>query len=74
MIDLGIIRESKSAYASPALIVKKPDGSSRVCVYYRRLHKMTVFDSEAMATAEELFKKLIKDTFFSKILASESYR
>ena len=35
MLDLGIIRTSASPYASPIVIVKKKDGSNRICVDYR---------------------------------------
>ena len=36
MQDLGIIRVSNSSYASPVVIVKKKDGSNRICVDYRK--------------------------------------
>ena len=67
MLDLGIIRESKSPYASPVVIVKKSDESNRVCVDYRKLNKLTVFDPEPMPTAEELFQKIGNDKLSSKI-------
>ena len=73
ILDLGIIRESKSPYASPVVIVKKSDGSNRVCVDYRKLNKLTVFDPEPMPTAEELFQKTGNDKFFSKIDLSKGY-
>ena len=72
-MDLGIIRESISPYASPVVIVKKSDGSNRVCVDYRKLNKLTVFDPEPMPTAEELFQKTGNDKFFSKIDLSKGY-
>ena len=73
MLDLGIIRKSNSAYASPVVIVKKPDGSNRVCVDYRKLNKVTIFDPEPMPTSAELFQELSKDKFFSKIELSKGY-
>ncbi|GFO36761.1 Zinc finger protein [Plakobranchus ocellatus] len=44
MEELGAIRKSSSPYASPAVVVKKKDGTNRVCIDYRRLNKLTVFD------------------------------
>ena len=39
MIRMGVIRESNSPYASPVIVVKKKDGSNRICVDYRKLNK-----------------------------------
>ena len=55
MISLGIIRESNSSFAYPIVIVKKKDGSDRICVDYRKLNKLTVADPEPMITVEDLF-------------------
>ena len=44
MLKLGVIDPSTSAYASPIVIVRKADGSNRVCVDFRKLNKVTVFD------------------------------
>jgi hypothetical protein len=38
------IEESKSSYASPVLIVRKPNGGLRICVDYRALNALTVKD------------------------------
>ena len=37
-----IIRTSQSPYASPAILVRKKDGSWRLCVDYRKLNALTV--------------------------------
>ena len=31
MLSMGVIRRSSSSYTSPVVVVKKPDGSDRVC-------------------------------------------
>lgn len=38
----GIVRESHSDYASPVVMVKKKNGSTRLCVDYRLLNKKIV--------------------------------
>jgi len=73
MLDMGVIRESNSPYASPTVIVKKPDGSNRICIDYRKLNKLTVFDPEPMPTADELFQKVSGDHYFSKVDLSKGY-
>ena len=38
----GFIRPSKSPAGAPILFVRKPDGSLRLCVYYRGLNNLTI--------------------------------
>ena len=73
MLAMGVIESPTVAYASPIIMVKKPDGSTRVCTDYRKLNSFTVFDPEPMPTAEEIFSKLAGDRFFSKFDLSKGY-
>ena len=61
MMKMGVIRESSSPCALSVVVVKKKDNTNRICVDYRRLNKLTVFDPEQMPTAEHLFQKLNGD-------------
>ena len=56
MLELGIIQESELPYASSIVIVKKKDGSNRICIDYRKLNKFMLADPEAMTTTEDLFR------------------
>ena len=60
-------------YASPLVIVKKKDGSNRICVDYRKFNKVTFVDLEPMKTSEGLFQRLGKSNYFSKIDLSKEY-
>ena len=53
LLDGGIIRESHSPYAVPIVLVRKKDGSLRLCVDYRRLNSKTVRDQFPLARIEE---------------------
>jgi hypothetical protein len=73
MKALGVIQESSSPYSAPPVIVKKPDGSNRVCINYKALNAVTVFDSEPMPDPEEIFMKLNGMKYKSKVDLSKGY-
>ena len=43
MLRMGVIEHSEAPYASPLVLVKKPDETYRVCVNFKELNKITVF-------------------------------
>jgi len=73
MLKMGIIESSSSAYASPIDVVKKPDGNNRVCVDFRKLNKVTLFDPEPTPQPEQIFAKLEKDSYFSTFHVTKGY-
>lgn len=73
MLRLGIIEPIDSPYASPVVIVKKADNTNRVCIDYRKLNSITVFDSEPMANQDEIFSRLAEANYLSKIDLSKGY-
>ena len=71
MLEMGVVRPSTSPYTSPIIMVKKKDGSNRVCVDFRKLN--TEVDPEPMTTAEDLFRRLSGRKFLSKIDLTKGY-
>ena len=73
MLEMGVVRPSTSPYASPIVMVKKKDGSNRVCIDFRKLNKITEVDPEPMTTAEDLFRRLSGKKYLSKIDLTKGY-
>lgn len=75
LLKKGVIKESSSAYASPIVLVRKSDGTLRLCVDYRKLNAKTRHDAFPLPRVNETFDALRGAKFFSTIdLASEYHQ
>ncbi|GBO46567.1 Retrovirus-related Pol polyprotein from transposon 17.6 [Araneus ventricosus] len=62
-----IIRPSTSEYSSPVVLVKKKDGSSRLCIDYRRLNKITVREHFPLPLIDDLLDRLQSANIFTTL-------
>ena len=65
MLAMGIIERSEAPYASPLVLVKKADNTYRVCINFKELNKITVFDPQLMMSADDIFPKLAGSQIYS---------
>ncbi|GFT54958.1 hypothetical protein TNCV_4492621 [Trichonephila clavipes] len=66
-IQNGVIEPCSSAYASQVLVVRKKDGSPRVCIDFRKLNRVLVKDHYPLPLIEDILDKLQDTRVFSTI-------
>jgi hypothetical protein len=67
LFTAGLVRESKSSYAAPALLVKKKDQTWRLVIDYKKLNSVTIKDNYPLPNMEITLQTLGAGyRFFSK--------
>ena len=64
LLEMGLIVRSEAPYASPLVLVKKPDKTYSMCVNFKESNKITVFDPEPLMSPDDIFPKLAGSKIF----------
>ncbi|CAM4709763.1 unnamed protein product [Lepidochelys kempii] len=73
MLQMGVFRPSGSAWASPVVLVPKPDGEICFCMDYRKLNAVTCQDNYPMPRTDEPLAKLGWALFTSTLDLTKGY-
>lgn len=72
MLDSGVIRDNNNPYDNLLIVVKKKDGSWKMCMDYRALNRSIMKYHYPIPLIKELFDEL-RDMVFSKVDLWSSY-
>lgn len=73
LLAAGIIKESRSPYASPIVVVRKKNGDVRMCIDYRTLNSRTVPDQYTTPRIDEALDCLSGSKWFSVLDLRSGY-
>ncbi len=73
MLELEIVEPSRSPWASPIVMVPKPDNTLRFCNDFRKLNDVSTFDGYPMPRVDELLDRLGKARYISTIDLTKGY-
>jgi hypothetical protein len=66
-LNKGFIAASNYPFASPVLFVKKPNGSLRFCIDFRKLNAITRKDTYPLPRIDKLLARVSKAKIFTKL-------
>ena len=73
MLEAKAIRPSKSPYSSNVVVVRKKDGTIRLCIDYRKLNLRTIGDAYPIPRIEDSLHLLVGSRYFTKLDLKAGY-
>jgi len=73
LLNNNFIRLSTSTWGALVLLVKKKDGTQRLCIDYRELNEVTIKNKYPLPRINDLFDQLCGATIFSRLDLRPSY-
>ena len=73
LLDSGLIKPGNGPWGSPLVLVKKKDGSVRMCVDYRKLNSKTVKDAYPLPRIDDTLDSLANARYFSTLDLASGY-
>lgn len=73
MLQHGVIEPTTSPWASPMVIVRKKDGTVRICVEYRRLNSVTDLDAYPLPRIEHILDSIGTARFITTLDLAKGY-
>lgn len=72
-LEAGLARRSHSSWASPIVMVRKKDGTYRLCVDYRALNDCTIKDAYPLPRIQDTLDTLSTAKWFSTLDLTSGY-
>lgn len=67
LLDLGFIHPNPTLFSFPVILVKKKEGTWRMCIDYRELNALTAKDKYPIPLIDDLLDELFGAIYFSKL-------